>query len=40
VSWTTKWNSSGEWRMTALQIAEAKGLSQIIQLLKAKTNPI
>jgi len=39
VSWTTKWNSSGNRRMTALQIAEAKGLSQIIQLLKAKTNP-
>jgi ankyrin repeat protein len=39
VSRTAKWDKSGIGIMTALQIAEAKGLSQIIQLLRARTNP-
>lgn len=37
--WTCKWKKQGSLRMTALQIAESKGLTQIIQLLRAKTNP-
>jgi len=36
---TCKWKGKGGSIMTALQIAESKGLTQIIQLLRAKTNP-
>lgn len=39
ISWTCKWKEHGSSRMTALQIAESKGPTQIVQLLRAKTNP-
>jgi len=39
LSLTCKWREQGSLRMSALQIAESKGLTRIIQLLRAKTNP-
>jgi ankyrin repeat protein len=37
---TCNWGKQGNSRMTALDIAESKGFTQIIELLRAKINPI